>query len=193
GPSAPITYARSLRASALAIYDRPEDRAALREDVNWLMNAATDGAYTYDDFFTRPKPDQSPPPPPETVPWDNSNSQYGVIGVWNGADAGTAVPARYWIDAEKHWVTNQGDDGTWVYKGRSAGGPLTMTCAGIMALSITRDYLEMAGEAGNPDRPAAGAALEKALKWLETGDNAVSLAPYGYGISGYALYGLERA
>src|SRR4051812_18980980 len=179
----PITYGRSLRASALAIYDRPEDRAQLREDVAWLVGAAVQGAYTYDDYYTRPGSPGAAQPPPDGF-FDHSNSQYGVLGVWNGAESGAAVPARYWIEVERHWVSQQTDDGMWGYRSH-AGGTTTMTCAGIMALSITRDYLELAGEAENPERLAGGPALEKALKWLETGDNAVNVP------SGYALYGME--
>jgi len=46
-PAAPVTYARSLRAAALSVHNRPEDRQTLAADVNWLIAAATDGAYTY--------------------------------------------------------------------------------------------------------------------------------------------------
>jgi hypothetical protein len=188
---APCTYARSLRASALAIYDRPEDREAMPADVEWLVNAARDGAYTYDDSFNRPPKDQIPA---DQFPWDNSNSQYGVLGVWNGAESGAVVPAKYWLEVEKHWVTSQQENGMWAYHPGTGGESWTMSIAGIMCLSITRDYLEMAGESANPDRPAGGAALDRALKWLETGDNAINVSTYGQtNMSGYGLYGLERA
>src|SRR5438128_769193 len=51
---APLTYARSLRACALAQFNRPQDREVLAEDVDWLIHAASDGAYTYDDSFAPP-------------------------------------------------------------------------------------------------------------------------------------------
>ncbi|HEY8749411.1 MAG TPA: hypothetical protein VIM11_15610, partial [Tepidisphaeraceae bacterium] len=47
----PITYGRSLRAAALATYDRPVDRAVLKEDVAWLVKSQIDGAYSYDDLY----------------------------------------------------------------------------------------------------------------------------------------------
>ena len=37
----PVTYGRSLRAAALATYDRPADRAVLKEDVAWLVQASS--------------------------------------------------------------------------------------------------------------------------------------------------------
>ncbi|MEZ0264651.1 MAG: DUF4159 domain-containing protein [Phycisphaerae bacterium] len=48
-PQSPAVYARSLRAVALAMYDRPEDHAALKDDAQWLTAAHVDGAYSYDD------------------------------------------------------------------------------------------------------------------------------------------------
>ena len=50
-PQAPVTYARSLRAAALALANRQEDRPALKDDVEWLIKAHVNGAYTYDDRF----------------------------------------------------------------------------------------------------------------------------------------------
>ncbi|HTW94400.1 MAG TPA: DUF4159 domain-containing protein, partial [Tepidisphaeraceae bacterium] len=60
---APITYGRGLRARALALYNRPEDAAALAEDVAWLVHAEIDGSYTYDDRFSGTD-DSNPPPLP---------------------------------------------------------------------------------------------------------------------------------
>jgi hypothetical protein len=60
-PQQHITYARSLRAAALAVYNRPEDRKVLKEDVDWLVAAAVDGAYTYDDQFTKGQSASAPP------------------------------------------------------------------------------------------------------------------------------------
>lgn len=50
-PRQPVVYARSLRAAALAVYNRQEDQQALRADVAWLVKAARDGAYSYDDRY----------------------------------------------------------------------------------------------------------------------------------------------
>src|SRR2546430_1307494 len=48
-PRAAVTYARSLRAAALAVNNRPEDREVLKADVAYLVKAHSDGAYTYND------------------------------------------------------------------------------------------------------------------------------------------------
>jgi hypothetical protein len=41
------TYGRAIRASALAVYNRAEDRDCLKADVTWLINASRNGAHTY--------------------------------------------------------------------------------------------------------------------------------------------------
>jgi len=44
------------------------------------------GGYSYDEI---PKGATQP----DQAPWDNSNSQYGALGVWAADDAGAGVPA----------------------------------------------------------------------------------------------------
>ncbi len=191
----PITYSRSLRASALAIYNRPEDREAIGNDLQWLLRAEQDGAYTYDDVFNRPgqKKPMTPPPGahgPGDFSWDNSNSQYGLIGVWSCADAGLAVPNKYWEDVERHWLICQQPDGTWGY--RQTDSSFSMTMAGITALSVCRDYmhdsvLEPMSALRTTQRKNA---LDKAMTWFEIGDHSVNVQGSWYS---YSLYGLERA
>ena len=59
-PQSPVVYARSLRAAALALYARPDDMDVLRDDVQWLVDASVEGAYSYDDRASyRVIPDES--------------------------------------------------------------------------------------------------------------------------------------
>src|SRR5207247_3240061 len=67
GPQQHITYARSLRAAALAVYNRSEDRKVLKEDVDWLVAATVEGAYTYDDRFTKAQSASVPAPIPSPL------------------------------------------------------------------------------------------------------------------------------
>ena len=313
----PVTYARSLRAAALAHYNRPEDKKVLKDDVDWLVAAAVAGAYTYDDQFTgggtaraddptdaavaerfvevgatasmhqrdnshnedarvrfadladsddvqvlfmhgihdsrgrelyvpmqmptgmRPMPPSYPqrpvqprtrapglggpqnstgvPPgwyggrrgmgdlPGETpargnddpasmsgpFPWDNSNSQYGLLGVWAGAEVGVEVPLRYWRDVEKHWTATQLSGGEWGYLARDRQGYLAMTCGGIASLFVTHDYL-VAPTFKDTGRDPLTAPLAAGLKWLERGDNAINTPNPKTHYVGYDLFGLER-
>jgi hypothetical protein len=280
----PITYARSLRACALATFNRPMDRKQLQADVRWLIRAADQGAYSYDDRWanersdarrrfdpldvippapTAPKnqfvdaPDGSahvirfadapsspprlvllhngeilpspvPPPPPPTImpprpqptfrntlpprrydpgpkykspfPWDNSNSQYGLLGVWAGAEVGVEVPERYWRDVQRHWTSCQLPTGEWNYGGGDKAGYFSMTVAGIASLFVTHDYLDapLLGRSSGIGRDPYSVPLSAGLAWLESGDNCVDILKDprqpGEGIRyrGYSLFGLER-
>ena len=307
----PLVYARALRAAVLAEGKRGEDREILKDDVQWLIAANVDGAYSYDDRFTvrvipadphtagsgqrkaieppagvqppeaKPKtlgptkleqpaappaqgsngngpkgramafpagdgfaleaplpiqladgmhdprtgrelgpprrlpppsmppgsPPRYPPPmappmyPPQGLPekyggsfvWDNSNSQYGLLGVWAGAEAGIEVPDAYWASAEKHWLGSQLAKGEWSYRQDTPGGRLAMTCAGLASLYVTHDYLEAPSVAriGRQPSPATG-AMRLAFGWLEKGDNAVDVTGPRTVYLGYTLHTLSR-
>jgi hypothetical protein len=345
----PITYGRSLRAAALATYDRQEDRKTLKADVQWLINAQVDGAYTYDDFYndmvkqgmkptssrvnparepdhgatgdvrfadldaslpvsvqlvqdfgggspdpgltgpygpapsTLPvpispgalpgggmpdgpnfkplspmiggqpkpivtpmklmpvwpripypywwkfpklispggpdggaggggpapskKPNLSSPPrtgrpigesnmPPLNLqfqfPWDNSNSQYGLLGVWAGAEVGVEVPDKYWQAVEKHWESSELANGQWTYHKGDPIGTYAMTAAGVASLMVTHEYLDLPLLKGAVGRKPYSKALELGINWLDTGDHGIDTPNAASHYLGYDLYGIER-
>jgi hypothetical protein len=177
-----ITYARALRATALALYDRPEDHWVIKQDVDWLLKAQFGGAYTYTDVFAR----QS-----DFSFWDNSNSQYGLLGVWSGAEVGAVVPASYWRDVQTHWTRDQMPDGQWRYRAFDSTPRKSMTLAGIASLFVTADYLDSEESGDKVGHPPFSPALAKGLAWLENGDNSQVALSDQYDF--YTLYGLERA
>mgnify|MGYP005835583241 CR=1 FL=1 len=192
----PVTYSRALRAAALAVHNRPEDRACLAEDVDYLLRASVSGAHTYQ--MLDPRVASGP------IRWDNSNTQYGVLGVWAGAEAGLEIPAAYWRQVEQHWIGCQLPTGEWGYATAPASHPqmaalasgrVSMTLAGIASLFVTHDYLDAMNSGAPTGRPPFSPALSKALAWLETGDNAVKLklrpGPI-HAYYGYTLFSLER-
>ena len=127
------TYGRGIRATALAVYNRAEDRDGLKADVAWLMLATKSGGYTYGDGNRQ-----------YAANWDNSNSQYGLLGVWSGAEVGIEVPKTYWNKVQSHWYDCQQNSGDWNYGKYGWGdGTLSMTVAGIASLFVTHDYLEV--------------------------------------------------
>ena len=176
----PQTYARAVRATALALFDRPQDRTVLAGDVAYLLKSHHRGAYTYS---------HSPFPPAVTGAWDNSNSQYGLLGVWSGAEAGVSVPAAYWTAVQRHWITHQLPDGTWAYR-TETNGQLSMTVAGVASLFVTSDWLRGPRSSEAVGRAPFMASLARGLAWLESGNHAVDLT--GAGWWGYTLYGVER-
>ncbi|HWP39635.1 MAG TPA: DUF4159 domain-containing protein, partial [Tepidisphaeraceae bacterium] len=174
------TYSRSLRISALSVYKRPQDRAAMEADLQWLLRASRGGAYTYE----MPPPQRSR----DQNVWDNSNSQYGALGVWAAADAGLRVPASFWNDVEQHWTSTQTHSGGWGYGPGATSATLSMTSAGITMLFVARDQLAIEAGTSQAYLPLSK-AISRALEWLDEGDNAVNIAAH----PGYTYYGLERA
>jgi hypothetical protein len=168
------TYGRALRATALALYCRKEDMNALRADVNWLVKAQKGGAYGYADITNDP------------LAWDNSNSQYGLLGVWSGAEAGAEVPLAYWNAVQKHWTETQQSDGSWGY--HTGGSLQSMTVAGVASLFVCHDYLDAAQSGDRVGRPPFSPALANGLTWLEQGDRVLEKGM----LWGYSLYGVER-
>jgi hypothetical protein len=180
------TYSRSLRAAALGVYHRENDKQALRADAAWLIAAAREGAYTY----TAPTAGAPRGRGRFTGGWDNSNSQYGALGVWAALDAGVEVPTAYWRAVQKHWLSCQLPDGEWGYTGYGSMGRLSMTVAGITTLLVTEDQLDARAVVTTLGHEPFTPALARGLKWLEAGDNAVRL-PANWRT--YNLFGLERA
>jgi len=184
--SGKATYARGIRAAALALLNRPEDRQALLADANYLLHGERNGAYTYTNG--------SGASPGGAPLWDNSNSQYGVLGVWSAAEAGFEVPFVYWRRVEDHWKRWQLNDGTWTYSGggslgEAGSGLQTMTAAGIATLFVVHDFVDPIKLRGDVGRDPFTPELRKALQWWETGNHYMS---GGGRRGGYAIYGVER-
>jgi Domain of unknown function (DUF4159) len=181
------TYARALRINAFAVYNRNEDKPKMKEDLDWLLAAAKNGAYSYDnpewtntDAKRRRRAGDG---------WDNSNSQYGALGVWAAMDSGLTVPgdfASYWNDVEKHWIGCQTPSGGWGYQ-QGGNATLSMTVAGLNMLFVSRQ--QTSPDAPIPANSDIGTAMHNALEWLDEGDHV----QYQFGHTGYTLYGTERA
>lgn len=181
-PTAFHTYQRSLRAQALAVYNRKEDRAVLEADTRWLIQSGVKGAYAY-----------SAPPAgttqPSAIGWDNSNSQYGALGVWAAAEAGVSVPVSYWQDVQAHWESCQGKNGGWNYNA-GGEGTLSMTSAGVNMLFVANEMISAQRPETQIARPPFSSALQAGLDWLGTADRSVTI---NSAYPSYTLYGMERA
>lgn len=173
------TYARGLRATALAMYNRPEDRAVLRQDASALVAGTHGGAYTYTLEHGGPKDDGT---------GDNSNSQYGLLGVWSAAEVGFEVSSTYWTMVQRHWTQSQFANGQWAYYPLPGlEGTHSMTCAGLASLLVTHDYLVLPRFTAAVGRQPFTPELTRGFGWLEAGDHCIDL-DHG----AYDLYGLER-
>jgi hypothetical protein len=172
------TYTVGTRAHVFALVPGKQARSILQKDVDWLMNAggqadAKDpGAYGYKSGDRR---------------WDNSNSQYGVLGVWMAAEAGVRIKRDYWELVAAHWLKHQGDDGGWGYTAsdKSTGA---MTAAGLATLYVLYDYLYYSRRTGLGE---LNYRVEQALDWTHSNfstENPNGEDRWKY----YYLYGVER-
>lgn len=159
----------------------------LARDTQLLWRSTANGSYGYES--TGRSPDSQ----------DNSNSQYGLLGVWAGARGGVHVPAEYWRKVSEHWLGSQNDDGGWGYRptspSRKQGGTsATMTCAGLASLFVCVDNYRPADlQEGQVDERYD--AIDDGMDWLVENFEA-SFEP-GARLNRddsifYHLYGIER-
>ncbi|MEX2672065.1 MAG: DUF4159 domain-containing protein [Phycisphaeraceae bacterium] len=172
------TYAVAFRAHLWAALP-DEFGQYLRRDVQWLVGAL--GPYGYDYTDT-----------PRDGRVDNSVTQYGVLGVWEGAKRGIPVPNRYWSAVQEHFVEYQLVNGAWSYTSDNVSRG-SMAAAGIAALYVTQDYLhrnDFRELAQTPEHPVQK-RIDRGLDWF--GENFRPDSNPGVGsYTQYYLYGVER-
>ena len=182
---ADTTYALVTRCNAWLAVNRQSKRryqGQLRDEARKLWEASYAGRHTY-------------PATPGMAEkrWDNSNSQFGVLGVWAAKQSDVEVPMKYWEAVMSHWQSTQLPDGGWNYRGRSGSqvGTGTMTAGGVASLFVCFDELnsqEFVGCGKKMDNKH----ILRGLEWFDknfsrsVGDWTTSREGY------YFLYGVER-
>ena len=178
------TYTLGLRANVyLAASEKDvRYRKALIADVVQIMNSTKDGSYNYD---CRADGKSS---------GDNSNSQYGLLGVWAGARARPhlEIPKQYWLLVWKHWIKSQNADGGWGYRRDKTRA--TMAAAGVASLFVCYDNLLLNDPGVKRCQTSqqlinAQKSIQKGLDWFDK-NFAGSLGRGGHQY--YYLYGVER-
>ena len=154
------TYIRGIRASALAVYNRPEDHAALKEDVNWLVANNQPRRLQLHRLLH--------------AHWQLGQFQLAIraAGGVVGGGSGIEVPATYWNEVQTHWLDCQ-NAGRLGYQ--RAGARARSRCLRGTRIAVRDPRLS--------GRPVAGTAigrqpfskpLERGLAWMETGDNCIT-------------------
>jgi len=175
------TYVRGIRANVweYALRKVPYDgrlRKALRKDFDWLLEALGDNDGWRYGMGARD--------------WDNSCTQYGVLGIWAGERAGLQAGPKFWARMSKHFRSVQNEDGGWGYM--KGGSTANMATAGLASMFLVFDmHHGKSFYAANKPRsfdsgPAAEvlAAVERGMSWLERSKDNRAQA--------YYLYGIER-
>lgn len=169
------TYSLGLRCNVWLIACQTDKKYMkyLRKDAKKLWEATATGRYHY--------------PAVKTASYDNSNSQYGLLGVWAAAMANIEVPQKYWHTVMNHWVDNQNADGGWQYQGPSGASTNTMTTAGVASLYVCLENL-LADAFVKCDVDNQFINVKRGLDWFDRNfPKSVKGAP-----NGYYLYGIER-
>ena len=198
------TYSLGLRANVwLAANTKTRGRHfrnELRQDAVTLARSTGTGAYTYESTGRTKMTYRSPTGPRGITPgaWDNSNTQYGLLGVWAASQADVEVPKLFWQLSWRHWASSQLSDGGWPYRNGGANdahsaAKETMTVGGIASLFVCFDelYAETFTQCKGEDVSKATLRIKKGLDWLDKNfAKTIQGAPnyyYYYGIEGVGL------
>jgi len=174
------TYVRGIRANVweYALRKVPYDqriRAMLKTDYDWLLAALGDReGWRYS---------------MQSTDWDNSCTQYGVLGIWAAARAGLEPGDKFWQTMSQHFRGCQNTDGGWGYMTGSAS-TANMATAGLASMFLVFDMYHGKNyyQADNPRTFTEGEAaavlqsIERGMDWLGKAQ----------GSGGYYLYGIER-
>lgn len=175
------TYIRGVRANVweYALRKLPDDarlKALLKDDFEWLLAAKGDRVgWRYN---------------MQSQDWDNSCTQYGMLGVWAATRAGHDPGDKFWVSLSKHFREVQEADGGWSYV-RGGSSP-NMATAGLASLFLVFDtyHGKTPYNRANPRTFAEGDAAA-VLKSLERGMDWLGKHKGGRN-DGYYLYGIER-
>ena len=179
------TYSVALQTMVFCAADPQRDQVLIQRNTTWLESIQLEnGSWSY------PSGDG-----------DNSNAQFAVLALHEAERTGARVKAETWKKAAKYWRDCQNPDGSWGYKAGWDQGLGSMTCAGIGAMVICDERVNLA-DASVKDGlvqccqfEKEDDSLERAINWL--GRNfMVRGNPGRRGQSQvwhfYYLYGLER-
>ena len=158
-------------------------RGNLRRESKQLVDAAgAAGAYTY-----------PASPGASHKMWDNSNSQFGLLGVWAAKQLDVEVPTTYWQAVMRHWERTQLRGGGWNYGPGSASKAATgtMTAGGVASLFVCFDNLH-AEEFLGCGRKMDYKPILRGLAWFDK-NFAKTVENWGNVREGYYyMYGVER-
>ncbi len=173
------TYVRGIRANVweYALRKVPYDtriRAMLEKDYKWLLAALGDrSGWRYSMRASN---------------WDNSCTQYGVLGIWAAARAGFEPGDVFWQRMSKHFRGCQNADGGWGYMTGSSSA--NMATAGLASMFLVFDMYHGKSyyRADDPRTFTEGEAAEV----LASIDRGMAWLGKSQGSGGYYLYGIER-
>jgi hypothetical protein len=189
------TYTVGLQTMVYVTANQKEDKERIQRNVDWLVQARLMNAKNQLTGWTYGN---------RGGVADNSNSQYALLGLHEGFQAGAKVDPAVWESIRDFYVRTQDSKGGWRYRQdeRDSTPPtLTMSIAGLTGLIIAEMDLKASKENGEPDcGKGCGDGEEDpnialALKYVgqklpgRADDINPGAMPHLY----YSIYGIERA
>jgi hypothetical protein len=179
-------YVVALQTMCFQLANPKKNFNLIQRNAEWLMRARSpNGAWSYGAM--------------SRGGFDNSNTQYAILGLHAAQEAGVKIPAEFWDRCRQHWVRFQANTGSWGYTAPASSR--SMTVAGVSSLVITQQHLPtvkagtVEGKKIDCHGPREDLPLKKGIEWL--GRN-IARGGRLVGVGGeshffYYLYGLERA
>jgi len=198
------TYVVGLQTMVLAELGDTKDTYLIERNVNWLLDAAVttggklgQGGKLQGWSYTGNSGNRA----------DNSNTQYALLGLWAGRQAGVTIDKPVWDAIMEYYKSMQvtpsrdargKEIAGWTYQNESRAkdrGTLTMTAAGVSGLYIAsldlndnkQELNEKTGVAANCGIYPEDDAIAKGMRWLAQ-ELRFSNPPHTF----YNVYGIER-
>ncbi|MFN4258637.1 MAG: DUF4159 domain-containing protein [Gemmataceae bacterium] len=183
------TYVVGLQTMAFAEAGQPEDWQRIQRNVDWLLAARVYRGKEFTGWsYTQRSNDKGA---------DNSNTQYALLGLHAGKQAGARIDKQVWEEIRDFYLRTQKGAG-WDYSaGFTSPITLTMTTAGFCGLHIAGMELSEGQQRLNPITGVAehcgqykeNEAVQLAQKWIGDHFRLRGVRSYVF----YNLYGIERA
>lgn len=181
------TYVVALQTMVYAQAGQAVDRERIQRNVDWLIAAKSANGWSYGG-------EQSMAP-------DNSNTQYALLGLHEGIQAGARVDHKVLEEVRDFYIRTQ-THGGWTYNRSRPDASMAMTTAGVCGLVITGMDLAQGKQELRPDGSAVNCGVYQENKPVAEGLNWIGSrfpsridGPQSFGASlapFYCLYGIER-
>jgi hypothetical protein len=182
------TYVVGLQTMVFAQAGYPEDLKLIQRNVDWLLQARLANGWSYGKLAGA-----------AGTLTDFSNTQYALLGLHEGIQAGATVPQADLQAIQKIYLDTQVNGG-WGYR-RTDAPTMTMTTAGVCGLFITGMDLAQGQQQLRPDGSAVNCGvyadnkpIKDAMDWIGNRFPA-KITPENilrFGSPFYCLYGIER-
>lgn len=189
------TYVVALQTMVLAEVGEARDKDIVQRNVDWLLAGR---------YYSGGKLKGWSYGKTNNNTADNSNSQYALLGLLAGRQAGIKIAQKDWEEIQQFYVSTQvkvDNMGGWPYRPESVGTPShTMTLAGLAGLYITgleqnigkQQLDENTGIAAKCGIYDENEAVGRAMRWLDKHFDFQAKFEHKADFSFYNIYGIER-